>query len=279
MTRARILDGNLAAAAMKEELKVRISRLSRKPGLATVLVGRDPGSVSYVAGKHRDCADVGIESIRVELDDKISSAHLIAEIEQLNADSRCTGMIVQLPLPSQMDVLDVLSRINPEKDADGLHPINLGRLALNQPGIIPCTPLGIVELAKRNHISFEGKDVVILGRGTTVGRPLELLLSNRGYNSTVTLAHTGTKDLLVHTKRADIIIAAIGRPHFLKAEMIKPGAIVFDVGITRSAEGIVGDVDPGVAQVASALAPMPGGVGPMTRAMLLSNIVSLAERR
>lgn len=279
MTRARILDGNLAAAAMKEELKVRISRLSRKPGLATVLVGRDPGSVSYVAGKHRDCADVGIESIRVELDDKISSAHLIAEIEQLNADSRCTGMIVQLPLPSQMDVLDVLSRINPEKDADGLHPINLGRLALNQPGIIPCTPLGIVELAKRNHISFEGKDVVILGRGTTVGRPLELLLSNRGYNSTVTLAHTGTKDLLVHTKRADIIIAAIGKPHFLKAEMIKPGAIVFDVGITRSAEGIVGDVDPGVAQVASALAPMPGGVGPMTRAMLLSNIVSLAERR
>lgn len=279
MTRARILDGNLAAAAMKEELKVRISRLSRKPGLATVLVGRDPGSVSYVAGKHRDCADVGIESIRVELDDKISSAHLIAEIEQLNADSRCTGMIVQLPLPTQMDVLDVLSRINPEKDADGLHPINLGRLALNQPGIIPCTPLGIVELAKRNHISLEGKDVVILGRGTTVGRPLELLLSNRGYNSTVTLAHTGTKDLLVHTKRADIIIAAIGKPHFLKAEMIKPGAIVFDVGITRSAEGIVGDVDPGVAQVASALAPMPGGVGPMTRAMLLSNIVSLAERR
>lgn len=279
MTRARILDGNLAAAAMKEELKVRISRLSRKPGLATVLVGRDPGSVSYVAGKHRDCADVGIESIRVELDDKISSAHLIAEIEKLNADPRCTGMIVQLPLPTQMDVLDVLSRINPEKDADGLHPINLGRLALNQPGIIPCTPLGIVELAKRNHISFEGKDVVILGRGTTVGRPLELLLSNRGYNSTVTLAHTGTKDLLVHTKRADIIIAAIGKPHFLKAEMIKPGAIVFDVGITRSAEGIVGDVDPGVAQVASALAPMPGGVGPMTRAMLLSNIVSLAERR
>ena len=279
MTRARILDGNLAAAAMKEELKVRISRLSRKPGLATVLVGRDPGSVSYVAGKHRDCADVGIESIRVELDDKISSANLIAEIEKLNADPRCTGMIVQLPLPSQMDVLDVLSRINPEKDADGLHPINLGRLALNQPGTIPCTPLGIVELAKRNHISFEGKDVVILGRGTTVGRPLELLLSNRGYNSTVTLAHTGTKDLLVHTKRADIIIAAIGKPHFLKAEMIKPGAIVFDVGITRSAEGIVGDVDPGVAQVASALAPMPGGVGPMTRAMLLSNIVSLAERR
>lgn len=279
MTRARILDGNLAAAAMKEELKVRISRLSRKPGLATVLVGRDPGSVSYVAGKHRDCADVGIESIRVELDDKISSAHLIAEIEKLNADPRCTGMIVQLPLPTQMDVLDVLSRINPEKDADGLHPINLGRLALNQPGTIPCTPLGIVELAKRNHISFEGKDVVILGRGTTVGRPLELLLSNRGYNSTVTLAHTGTKDLLVHTKRADIIIAAIGKPHFLKAEMIKPGAIVFDVGITRSAEGIVGDVDPGVAQVASALAPMPGGVGPMTRAMLLSNIVSLAERR
>ncbi|MBU6352446.1 MAG: bifunctional methylenetetrahydrofolate dehydrogenase/methenyltetrahydrofolate cyclohydrolase [Actinomycetales bacterium] len=279
MTRARILDGNLAAAAMKEELKVRISRLSRKPGLATVLVGRDPGSVSYVAGKHRDCADVGIESIRVELDDKISSAHLIAEIEKLNADSHCTGMIVQLPLPTQMDVLDVLSRINPEKDADGLHPINLGRLALNQPGIIPCTPLGIVELAKRNHISLEGKDVVILGRGTTVGRPLELLLSNRGYNSTVTLAHTGTKDLLVHTKRADIIIVAIGKPHFLKAEMIKPGAIVFDVGITRSAEGIVGDVDPGVAQVASALAPMPGGVGPMTRAMLLSNIVSLAERR
>lgn len=279
MTRARILDGNLAAAAMKEELKVRISRLSRKPGLATVLVGRDPGSVSYVAGKHRDCADVGIESIRVELDDNISSAHLIAEIEKLNADSHCTGMIVQLPLPTQMDVLDVLSRINPEKDADGLHPINLGRLALNQPGTIPCTPLGIVELAKRNHISFEGKDVVILGRGTTVGRPLELLLSNRGYNSTVTLAHTGTKDLLVHTKRADIIIAAIGKPHFLKAEMIKPGAIVFDVGITRSAEGIVGDVDPGVAQVASALAPMPGGVGPMTRAMLLSNIVSLAERR
>jgi methylenetetrahydrofolate dehydrogenase (NADP+)/methenyltetrahydrofolate cyclohydrolase len=277
MTSARILDGNLAASHIKSELIARISRLSTKPGLATVLVGNDPGSISYVAGKHRDCAEVGIESIRLELPAETSAEVLISKIADLNSDPRCTGMIVQLPLPPQLNSLEILSKVDPGKDADGLHPINLGKLVLNQSSIHPCTPLAIVELAKRNQISFSGKDVVVIGRGTTVGRPLGLLLSQKSSNATVTLTHTGTHKLPEHTKRADIIIAAIGRPHFLTAEMVKSGAVVFDVGITRSDDGLVGDVHPDVAQVASALAPMPGGVGPMTRAMLLSNIVSLAE--
>lgn len=277
MTSARILDGNLAASQIKSELIARISRLSAKPGLATVLVGNDPGSISYVAGKHRDCAEVGIESIRVELPAETSAEVLISKIAELNDDPRCTGMIVQLPLPPQLNSLEILSKVDPEKDADGLHPINLGKLVLNQSSLHPCTPLAIVELAKRNQISFSGKDVVVIGRGTTVGRPLGLLLSQKSSNATVTLTHTGTHNLPEHTKRADIIIAAIGRPHFLTAEMVKSGAVVFDVGITRSDDGLVGDVHPDVAHVASALAPMPGGVGPMTRAMLLSNIVSLAE--
>lgn len=278
MTSARILDGVLAASQVKSQLSSRITKLNQKPGLATILVGNDPGSISYVAGKHRDCAEIGIESIRVELPESASTKDVIAEIDRLNDDPRCTGMIVQLPLPKQIDQLEVLNRVNPDKDADGLHPVNLGKLVLNQSGVLPCTPLAIVELAQRNEISWRGKVVVVIGRGLTVGRPLGLLLSNRQQNATVTLTHTGTIDLAMHTKRADIVIAAIGQPRFLTAEMIKPGAVVFDVGITRTSSGLVGDVDQSVTEVASAIAPMPGGVGPMTRAMLLSNIVALAER-
>jgi methylenetetrahydrofolate dehydrogenase (NADP+)/methenyltetrahydrofolate cyclohydrolase len=282
MTNARIsavkiLDGNFAAAAIKNELQARISRLKNRPGLATILVGEDPGSVSYVAGKHRDCAEIGIHSIRVELPASAGQDELLAEITRLNKEVSCTGMIVQLPLPAHINAPEILSAIDPKKDADGLHPINLGNLVLNQGSLFPCTPLAIIELARRNQISWSGRDVVVIGRGTTVGRPLGLLLSNRRQNATVTLTHTGTKDLLSHTKRADIIVAAAGQAHFLTASMVKEGALVFDVGITRTSEGLVGDVHPDVAIKASALAPMPGGVGPLTRAMLLSNIVAIAE--
>jgi methylenetetrahydrofolate dehydrogenase (NADP+) / methenyltetrahydrofolate cyclohydrolase len=278
MTSARILDGNLAASQIKQELAVRVSRLTKKPGLATILVGDDPGSISYVAGKHRDCAEIGIESIRVELPANTSTETIISRIEDLNSDNACTGMIVQLPLPRQVDAFRVLSTVHPTKDADGLHPTNLGKLVLNHPTIYPCTPHAIIELARLNQISWEGKEVVVIGRGTTVGRPLGLMLSQRDQNATVTLTHTGTRDLISHTRRADIVIAAIGQAHFLKPEMIKAGAIIFDVGITRTAEGLQGDVDPRVVDVASAFSPMPGGVGPMTRAMLLANIVTLAEQ-
>lgn len=277
MASARVLDGVLAASQIKNELKSRIAKLSHKPGLATILVGNDPGSISYVAGKHRDCAEVGIESIRIELPESASTDDVLTEIDRLNSDSRCTGMIVQLPLPPQIDTSKVLLRVDPKKDADGLHPLNLGRLVLGLTGVLPCTPRAIVELAIRNQISWSGKDVVVIGRGTTVGRPLGLLLSHRNQNATVTVTHTGTRDLISHTKRADIVIAAIGKPAFLTAEMIKPGAVIFDVGITRTPDGLIGDVDSAVKEIASAIAPMPGGVGPMTRALLLSNIVDLAE--
>ena len=273
---AMILDGAKIAGEIKAELKSRIA--GRKLGLGTILVGDDPGSRSYVAGKHRDCADIGINSIRVDLPSSISEADLLREVDQLNSDPGCTGFIIQLPLPSHINANSVLEHIDPKKDADGLHPINLGRLVLGQPAPIPCTPLAIVELAHRYEIDWSGKDVVIIGRGTTVGRPLGLLLSQRSINATVTTVHTGTRDLARHVKQADIVIAAMGKPHFVTKEMIKAGAVVFDVGITRDGSGLVGDVHPEVGEIASALAPMPGGVGPMTRAMLLSNLVALSER-
>ena len=276
---ARILDGNKCAAAIKTELQSRISKLNTKPGLGTILVGDDPGSHSYVAGKHRDCAEIGIQSIRIDLPATATQKEVLAAIKDLNSAAECTGYIVQLPLPSQIDSHAILESMNPEKDADGLHPLNLGKLVLGQSAPQPCTPRAIVELLHRNSISLEGKEVTIIGRGVTVGRPLSLLLSSRKINATVTLVHTGTKDVTTHTKRADVVVAALGKPHFLHAAMLKVGAVAIDVGITRTETGLVGDIHPDVAGVASAISPMPGGVGPMTRAMLLSNLVDLAEAR
>ncbi len=276
---ARILDGNKCAAAIKTELQSRISKLNTKPGLGTILVGDDPGSHSYVAGKHRDCAEIGIQSIRIELNASATQKDVLAAVKDLNSAAECTGYIVQLPLPSQINSNAILESMNPDKDADGLHPLNLGKLVLGQSAPQPCTPRAIVELLHRNSISLEGKEVLIIGRGVTVGRPLSLLLSSRKINSTVTLVHTGTKDVTTHTKSADVVVAALGKPHFLHAAMLKVGAVAIDVGITRTETGLVGDIHPDVAGVASAISPMPGGVGPMTRAMLLSNLVDLAEAR
>jgi methylenetetrahydrofolate dehydrogenase (NADP+) / methenyltetrahydrofolate cyclohydrolase len=277
---ARILDGKALAETIKAELKDRVSALAARgiiPGLGTVLVGDDPGSRSYVAGKHRDCAQVGIASIQVELPDTTSQDQLASVIAELNADPACTGYIVQLPLPGSLDGNAALALVDPEKDADGLHPINLGRLVLGVPGPLPCTPRGIVELLRRNGIELNGAEVCIIGRGITVGRPLGLLLSRKSENATVTLCHTGTIDLSRHTRQADIVVAAAGRPGLLTAEMIRPGAVCVDVGITRTEAGLVGDLDPSVREAAGWVAPMPGGIGPMTRAMLLSNVVELAE--
>ena len=276
---ARILDGNKCAAAIKTELQSRIAKLNTKPGLGTILVGDDPGSHSYVAGKHRDCSEVGIHSIRIDLPATATQKEVLSAIKDLNSAAECTGYIVQLPLPSQIDSHAILESINPEKDADGLHPLNLGKLVLGQSAPQPCTPRAIVELLHRNSISLEGKEVTIIGRGVTVGRPLSILLSSRKINATVTLVHTGTKDVTTHTKSADVVVAALGKPHFLHAAMLKVGAVAIDVGITRTETGLVGDIHPDVAGVASAISPMPGGVGPMTRAMLLSNLVDLAEAR
>ena len=275
---ALILDGKKCATTIKLELKERVAALTKQPGLGTILVGDDPGSHAYVAGKHRDCAEIGINSIRIDLPDTASQKDLLTAIAELNSAPECTGYIVQLPLPSQIDANTVLEAIDPEKDADGLHPSNLGKLVLGQAAPRPCTPRAIVELLERNNISLAGKDVTIIGRGVTVGRPLSLLLSHRDVNATVTVVHTGTKDLSFHTKRADIVIAALGKAHFLRAAMIKPGAVAVDVGITRTNDGLQGDLHPDIAEVASAYSPMPGGVGPMTRAMLLHNLVELAER-
>lgn len=275
---ALILDGKKCATTIKSELKVRVAALSKQPGLGTILVGDDPGSHAYVAGKHRDCAEIGINSIRIDLPNTASQKDLLTAIAELNSAPECTGYIVQLPLPSQINANTVLEAIDPKKDADGLHPSNLGKLVLGQTAPRPCTPRAIVELLERNNISFDGKDVTIIGRGVTVGRPLSLLLSHRDVNATVTVVHTGTKDLSFHTKRADIVIAALGKAHFLRAAMIKPGAVVVDVGITRTSDGLQGDLHPDIAEIASAYSPMPGGVGPMTRAMLLHNLVELAER-
>ena len=278
---ATILDGKALAATIKGQLAARVTALKANgiaPGLGTVLVGDDPGSISYVAGKHRDCQEVGINSIRVDLKADASQADVLAAIKDLNNAKECTGYIVQLPLPKGINTQVILESIDPAKDADGLHPINLGRLVSGFAAPLPCTPRGIVELINHYKIPLAGAEVVVIGRGLTVGRPLGLLLTRKQENATVTLTHTGTKDLLSHTKRADIVIAAIGGAHFLKASDVKQGAVVIDVGISRTSTGLLGDVDPGVMEVASFVAPMPGGVGPMTRAMLLQNVVEACER-
>ena len=278
---ATILDGKALAATIKGRLAARVTALKANgiaPGLGTVLVGDDPGSISYVAGKHRDCQEVGINSIRVDLKADASQADVLAAIKDLNNAKECTGYIVQLPLPKGINTQVILESIDPAKDADGLHPINLGRLVSGFAAPLPCTPRGIVELINHYKIPLAGAEVVVIGRGLTVGRPLALLLTRKQENATVTLTHTGTKDLLSHTKRADIVIAAIGSAHFLKASDVKQGAVVIDVGISRTSAGLLGDVDPGVMNVASFVAPMPGGVGPMTRAMLLQNVVEACER-
>ena len=278
---ATILDGKALAATIKGRLAARVTALKANgiaPGLGTVLVGDDPGSISYVAGKHRDCQEVGINSIRVDLKADASQADVLAAIKDLNNAKECTGYIVQLPLPKGINTQVILESIDPAKDADGLHPINLGRLVSGFDAPLPCTPRGIVELVNHYKIPLAGAEVVVIGRGLTVGRPLGLLLTRKQENATVTLTHTGTKDLLSQTKRADIVIAAIGSAHFLKASDVKQGAVVIDVGISRTSAGLLGDVDPGVMNVASFVAPMPGGVGPMTRAMLLQNVVEACER-
>jgi methylenetetrahydrofolate dehydrogenase (NADP+)/methenyltetrahydrofolate cyclohydrolase len=273
----KILDGRAIAAAIKVELKSEIAKLAKPAGLGTILVGDDPGSQAYVAGKHRDCAEVGIKSIRVDLPKSASESEVLDAVNRLNEDPECTGFIVQLPLPAEIDTEKVLEAIAPNKDADGLHPINLGRLVLNFPAPLPCTPRGIVELVERSGQNWQGKDVVVIGRGTTVGRPLSLLLTQRSANATVTTVHTGTRDISSHTRRADIVVAALGSAHFVKREMVKPGAILIDVGLTRTENGLVGDIDPGAYESASSYSPVPGGVGPMTRAMLLKNVIELAR--
>jgi methylenetetrahydrofolate dehydrogenase (NADP+)/methenyltetrahydrofolate cyclohydrolase len=278
---AHVLDGRAVAAAIRVDLTGRVERLSavgRRPGLGTVLVGDDPGSHSYVAGKHRDCAQVGITSIARELPATASQAEIEAVVDELNADPTCTGFIVQLPLPPGIDSGAVLQLLDPAKDADGLHPTSLGRLVLGEPGPLPCTPRAIVTLLRAYGIELAGAEVTVIGRGVTVGRPLGLLLSRRTENATVTLCHTGTRDVADHTRRADIVVVAAGVPGLLGADMVRPGAVVLDVGITRTAAGLVGDVDPEVAEVAGFLAKVPGGVGPMTRAMLLTNVVEATER-
>ncbi len=278
---AVILDGKAAAAAIRAELAERVAALrvgGVVPGLGTVLVGDDPGSHSYVRGKHRDCAEVGIASISRELPADARQDDVESVVEELNDDPACTGYIVQLPLPKGLDAGRVLGRMSPDKDADGLHPTNLGRLVLGEPGPLPCTPRGCVELLRRYDVPLDGAEVVVVGRGVTVGRPIGLLLTRRSENATVTLTHTGTRDLAAHLRGADVVVAAAGVAGLVRAEHVKPGAAVLDVGITRTDAGLVGDVDPGVRQVAGFVAPMPGGVGPMTRAMLLRNVVEAAER-
>ena len=273
---AQILDGKAVAAAIKAELTTRVTALKAHgitPGLGTVLVGDDPGSHSYVGGKHRDCQEVGINSIRIDLPNNATEKDVLSAIEDLNGSKECTGYIVQLPLPKGINTQKVLEAIDPSKDADGLHPLNLGRLVAGYDAPLPCTPRAIVALLDHYKISTQGAEITVIGRGLTVGRPLGLLLTRKQENATVTLTHTGTKDLIVHTRNADIVVAAIGQAHFLKAEMIKQGAVVIDVGISRTPDGLQGDVCPGVFEKASYVAPMPGGVGPMTRAMLLTNVV------
>ncbi len=287
---ARVLDWTATARAIKAELTERVTALRERgvvPGLGTVLVGDDPGSRAYVGGKHKDCAEVGIASIREDLPADATQDDIEAAVQRLNADPACTGYIVQLPLPKGIDTNRVLELIDPAKDADGLHPTNLGRLVLRvtEPvtSPLPCTPRGIIELLVRHGITLAGKDVVVVGRGTTVGRSIGLLLTRREHNATVTLTHTGTLDLAEHTRHADVIVAAAGVPGIITADIVKPGAIVLDVGVTRVVDGesgktrLAGDVDPGVAEVAGWVSPNPGGVGPMTRAMLLANVVDSAE--
>jgi methylenetetrahydrofolate dehydrogenase (NADP+)/methenyltetrahydrofolate cyclohydrolase len=272
------LDGKATAAAIKAELKVTVDAMAKKPGLGTILVGEDPGSQSYVGGKHKDCAEVGIHSIRIDLPASATQADVLAAIADLNSAAECTGYIVQLPLPLSINSHAVLEAIDPNKDADGLHPLNLGKLVIGDPAPLPCTPRGIIELLHRYDVSTKGAEIVIVGRGLTVGRPLGLLLTRRGDDATVTTTHTSTRDILFHTRRADIVVAAVGVPHSITSEMIKPGAAILDVGITRTAAGLQGDVHPDVREIAGHFAPNPGGVGPMTRAMLLTNVVEAALR-
>ena len=290
MPSAQILDGKATAAAIKAELTVRVAALAARgvtPGLGTILVGSDPGSQWYVGGKHKDCAEVGIKSIRIDLPDSATQAEVLAAVRQLNEDPACTGYIVQLPLPAHIDQDVVLEAIDPDKDADGLHPMNLGRLVanVNRPmtSPLPCTPKGCIVLLERHGISLGGKRVLVVGRGVTIGRPMGLLLTRRDINATAVLAHTGTTDLAAELRLADVVIAAAGSPHMIKAADLKPGAIVLDVGVSRVDNGsgkavVTGDVEPAAAEVASWISPNPGGVGPMTRAMLLANVVEASER-
>ncbi|SNT45910.1 bifunctional methylenetetrahydrofolate dehydrogenase/methenyltetrahydrofolate cyclohydrolase [Actinacidiphila glaucinigra] len=279
---AEILDGKAVAAEIKSRLTTRVAALKEKgvtPGLGTILVGDDTGSRKYVAGKHRDCAEVGIASIRRELPVTATQEEIEALVRELNDDPACTGYIVQLPLPTGIDENRILELMNPEKDADGLHPMNLGRLVLNEPAPLPCTPNGVLTLLRHYGVEIKGAEVVVVGRGVTIGRLIPLLLTRRRENATVTQCHTSTRDLSAHLRQADIIVAAAGSAHLIRPEDVKPGAAVLDVGVSRSAKGtIIGDVHPDVAQVAGWISPNPGGVGPMTRAQLLVNVVEAAER-
>ncbi|MFJ4623296.1 bifunctional methylenetetrahydrofolate dehydrogenase/methenyltetrahydrofolate cyclohydrolase [Streptomyces sp. NPDC088812] len=281
MTTATLLDGKAAAADIKSELALRVQALKERgitPGLGTILVGDDPGSRSYVGGKHRDCAQVGIASIRVELPADASQADVEAAVLRLNDDPACTGFIVQLPLPAHIDTHAVLELIDPLKDADGLHPTNLGRLVLGIPGPLPCTPRGIIDLLRRNHVPITGQQFCVIGCGVTVGRPLGLMLTRSTEHATVTLCHEATQDTAAHAREADVVVAAAGVAHLVRPDWIKPGATVLSVGLTRTVEGVLGDVHPDVGDVAGSFAPPIGGVGPMTRAMLLTNVVEAAER-
>lgn len=275
---ATTLDGKLYRAELFEDLKKRVAALDKQPGLATVLVGEDPGSHSYVKMKHRDCEELGIASIRKDLPEDTTQEELEAVIAELNADDNVTGYIVQLPLPKQLNENRILELIDPEKDADGLHPVNLGKLVLNEDAPLPCTPNGCISLLRRYNVEIDGAKVVVIGRGVTVGRPIGLMLTRRSENATVTLCHTGTKDLKAETLEADIIIAAAGKPHMLTADMVKEGAAILDVGVSRVDGKLAGDVHPDVWEKAGFISPNPGGVGPLTRTFLVSNIVERAEQ-
>jgi methylenetetrahydrofolate dehydrogenase (NADP+) / methenyltetrahydrofolate cyclohydrolase len=274
---AVIMDGKALAEKVKSNLVANLSKSNKQPGLGTILVGDDPGSLAYVEGKHRDCAQIGIKSIKVNLPATANTGEIIKAVKDLNQNTECTGFIVQLPLPSGVNSEEVLLAMDPDKDADGLHPVNLGKLVLGAKSLVPCTPKAILALLNEYKIKLSGSKVLIIGRGATVGRPLSILLSQKPINATVTLAHSATTNLLELIKEADIVIAALGSAHFIKPEMVKPGAVLIDVGITRGVTGLLGDIDPAVIKVASYFAPMPGGVGPMTRAMLLSNVIELAN--
>ena len=274
---AIIMDGRALAEKVKSNLAANLSKLNKQPGLGTILVGDDPGSLAYVEGKHRDCAQIGIKSIKVNLPATANTEEVIKAVKDLNQNTECTGFIVQLPLPSGVNSDEVLLAMDPDKDADGLHPINLGKLVLGAKSLVPCTPKAILALLNEYKIKLSGSKVLIIGRGPTVGRPLSILLSQKPINATVTLAHSATTNLLELIREADIVVAALGSAHFIKPAMVKSGAVLIDVGITRGATGLLGDIDPAVIKVASYFAPMPGGVGPMTRAMLLSNVIELAN--